>query len=150
MRMGRVLGLVAAALVLCLAGLALAVYLGRDENQLAIDNLLSEKFSRAVATSDPGDRVDLGRLAPFAWDQVLIVAAGTPSAAISQRIGYEWNGVAGFRTGDLLLFEQGGRVVRFADYRGEGRFAGIPSPFAELPRARAVFTVRGLVIRPAR
>jgi hypothetical protein len=150
MRMGRVLGLVAAALVLCMAALALVVYLSRDENNLAIDNLLSEKFSRAVALSADGDRVDLRRLAPFAWDHVLIVASGTPRAAISDRIGYRWNGVAGFRTGDLMLFERGGRVVRFADYRGEGRFAGLSRPFAELPRARAVFVIRSLVIRPAR
>jgi hypothetical protein len=40
--------------------------------------------------------------------------------------------------------------VRFADYRGEGRFAGISRPFAELARDRAVFTIRGLVIRPSR
>jgi hypothetical protein len=148
--MGRVLGLVAAALVLCMAALALVVYLSRDENNLAIDNLLSEKFSRAVALSADGDRVDLRRLAPFAWDHLLIVASGTPRAAISDRIGYRWNGVAGFRTGDLMLFERGGRVVRFADYRGEGRFAGIARPFAELPRARAVFVIRGLVMWPAR
>lgn len=150
MAMGRVLGLVGAALALLMAGLALAVYLSRDEDNLAIDNLLSERFSRAVALAPDGGRVDLRRLAPFAWDRVLIVAAGTPRAAISQHIGYDWNGVAGFRTGDLLLFEQGGRVVRFADYRGEGRFAGLPRPFAALPRDRAVFVVRGLVMRPAR
>src|SRR5918912_2291127 len=110
MRMGRVLGLVAAALVLCMAALALVVYLSRDENNLAIDNLLSEKFSRAVALSADGDRVDLRRLAPFARGHVLIVASGTPRAAISDRIGYRWNGVARFRTGDLMLFERGGPV----------------------------------------
>jgi hypothetical protein len=147
--MGRVLALVGAALALLIAGLALAVYLTRDESNLAIDNLLSEKFSRAVALTPDGGRVDLRGIAPFAWDHVLIVASGTPRAEISQQLGYRWNGVYGFRTGDLLLFEQGGRVVRFADYRGEGRFAGLPRPFAELPRARAVFAVRGLVMRPA-
>jgi hypothetical protein len=147
--MGRVLFLVGAALALLLAVLALAVYLSRDENNLAIDNLLSEHFSRAVALADNGDRVDLRTLAPFAWDHVLIVAQGTPRAAISRRIGYRWNGIVGIDTGDLMLFENGGRVTRFADYRGEGRFAGIPRPFAELPRRRAVFVIRDLVIRPA-
>jgi hypothetical protein len=148
--MGRVLALVAAALVLALAGLALAVYLSRDEDNLAIDNLLSERFSRAVALAGDGDRVDLRALAPFAWDRVLIVAQGTPRAAISRRIGYRWNGIVGIDTGDLMLFERGGRVIRFADYRGEGRFAGIQRPFAELPRRRAAFVVSDLVIRPAR
>jgi hypothetical protein len=146
--MGRVLALVGAALALLVAGLALAVYLTRDEDKLAIDNLLSENFSRAVALAPEGGRVDLGRLTTFSWDHVLIVKSGTSRAAISQQIGYEWNGVYGFRTGDLMLFEQDGRVVRFADYRGEGRFAGITRPFDELPRRRAVFTVRGLVMRP--
>jgi hypothetical protein len=146
--MGRVLALVGAALALLVAGLALAVYLTRDEDKLAIDNLLSESFSRAVALAPEGGRVDLRQLARFPWDRLLIVASGTPRADISQQIGYEWNGVYGFRTGDLLLFERAGRVVRFADYRGEGRFAGIARPFAQLPRPRAVFVVRGLVIRP--
>ena len=45
--MGRVLTVVGAALVLLLAGLALAVYLSRDEDNVAIDNLLAERFSRA-------------------------------------------------------------------------------------------------------
>jgi hypothetical protein len=38
--------------------------------------------------------------------------------------------------------------VRFADYRGEGRFEGFDAPFHELPRARAVLRVRDLVVRP--
>jgi hypothetical protein len=147
--MGRVLALVGAALALALAGLALVVYLSRDEDNVAIDNQLAERFSRAVALAANGDRVDLGAVASFPWDHVLIVARGTPTVAISRRIGYPWTGIVGLETGDLMLFERNGRVVRFADYRGEGRFAGIPRPFAELPRARAVFVVRDLVMRPA-
>lgn len=147
--MGRVLFLVGAALALLIAVLALVVYLSRDEDNLAIDNLLSENFSRAVALADNGDRVNLAALAPFSWDHVLIVAQGTPRAAISRRIGYRWNGIVAIDTGDLMLFEKRGRVTRFADYRGEGRFAGLPRPFAELPRRRAVFVVRNLAIRPA-
>jgi hypothetical protein len=147
--MGRVLGLVGGALVLLLAGLALAVYLSRDEDNLAIDNLLAERFSRAVALAPEGSKVDLGAVANFPWDDVLLVARGTPDDAISQRIGQKWTGIVGLQTGDLMLFERGGRVVRFADYRGEGRFGGIPRPFAELPRPRAVFVVRNLVMRPA-
>jgi len=147
--MGRVLGLVGGALVLLLAGLALAVYLSRDEDNLAIDNLLAENFSRAVALAPNGSRVALGAVAAFPWDHVLIVAQGTPADEISRRIGHKWTGIVGLQTGDLLLFERGGRVVRFADYRGEGRFAGISRPFAELPRRRAVFVVRDLVMRPA-
>src|SRR3954452_2727738 len=149
MRMGRVLGLVGGALVLLLAGLALAVYLSRDEDNLAIDNLLAERFSRAVALAPNASRVDLGAVATFPWYHVLIVARGTPPAAISRRIGDKWTGIVGLQTGDLMLFERGGRVVGVAGYRGEGRFAWISRPFAEVPRRRAVFVVRDLVMRPA-
>jgi hypothetical protein len=146
--MGRVLALVAALLVLCMGGLALAVYLGRDEDNLAIDNLLSERFSRAVALTGRHGEVDLRDYARFGWDRVLIVRQGTPPAAISRRLGQKWKGIVGIDTGDLLIFLDGSHVARFADYRGEGRFAGIPRPFAELARNRAVFDVRELVIRP--
>ena len=54
--MGRVLGLVAAALALLIGGLALAVYLTRTEDTIEVDNILSENFSKAVALSeDPQD-----------------------------------------------------------------------------------------------
>jgi hypothetical protein len=39
-------------------------------------------------------------------------------------------------------------VARFFDYRGEGRFGGVRTPIAVLPRKDAVFTVRNLVITP--
>ena|SRR5919204_5161938 len=152
MRMGRVLLLVGTLLALAMGGLGLAVYLGRDESNVGVDNLLSESFTRAVALSEGrGDDVDLRRLARFDWDRVLIVQEGTPRAAISRRLGHPWKGVVGLDTGDLLIFLKGdGSVARFADYRGNGAFAGIARPFQELPRDRAVFTVRDLVIRPAR
>ncbi len=144
--MGRVLALVAAALAVAIGGLLLAVFLTRDEHNVSLDNLLSERFSKAVATQRT---VDLRQVAPFEWDRVLIVAQGTPRAAISRRLGREWTGIVGIRAGDLLIFLRGRDVVRFADYRGEGRFAGIDRPFAEIPRERAVFEVDDLVIRPA-
>jgi hypothetical protein len=153
MRMGRVLALVAAGLAVCIAGLLLAVYLGRDEDNLQADNLLAEKFTRAVALAeDPNEDangvVDLRTLAPFDWDRVLLVDQGTSRAAISRRLGHEWTGIDTVDGGDLLIFLAGAKVVRFADYRGNGRFAGFPTPFAELPRSRAVFRVHALVIRP--
>ena len=148
--MARALTAVGAALALFIGGLALAVYLTRDEDNIQVDNLLSESFTRAVALAESrGEDVDLREVAPFAWDRLLIVARGTPRAAISRRLGYEWTGTLGFETGELMiLLDERGRVVRFFDYRGEGRFAGIDSPFEELPRDRAVFRVRSLVITP--
>jgi hypothetical protein len=54
----------------------------------------------------------------------------------------------GFGEGELLLFVRDGAVVRFADYRGAGRFEGFERPFATLPRGRATLHVRSLVITP--
>src|SRR2546423_1819010 len=140
--MGRVLGLVGGALVLLLAGLALAVYLSRDEDNLAIDNLLAERFSRAVALAPNGSRVDLGAVAAFPWDHVLIVARGTPVDAISQRIGQKWTGIVGLQTGDLMLFERGGPAARVAGYPPGGPFPGISRPLAQPPPRRAAFARR--------
>jgi hypothetical protein len=147
--MTRALIAVAVALVALIGGLSLAVYLTRDENNIAVDNMLAEKLTKAIALSQSqGEDVDLARQAPFAWDHVLLVARGVSRAAISRRLGRPWTGEVGFRPQEQFLFLRGGRVVRFADYRGEGRFAGFSKPFDLMPRARAVLRVRDLVIRP--
>jgi hypothetical protein len=145
----RALTAVGIALVLLIGGLALAVYVTRDEDNLQVDNILAENLTKAIALagSDTGGRVRLTDVAPFAWDRVLLVDRRATPAEISRRLGYPWTGVIGFRTGELFLFMRGGRVVRFADYRGEGRFAGF-GRFASLPRAHAVLRVRHLVVRP--
>jgi hypothetical protein len=147
--MGRVLAIVAAGLAVCIAGLLLAVYLSRDEDNIQADNLLAENFTKAVRLAEPNDEdVDLRALAPFAWDRVLLVDAGTSRAAISRRLGRDWTGIDTVDGGDLLIFLDGAKVARFADYRGNGRFAGFRRPVATIPRERAVFTVRSMVIRP--
>jgi hypothetical protein len=144
-----VLAIVAAGLAVCIAGLLLAVYLSRDEDNIQADNLLAENFTKAVRLAEPNDEdVDLRTLARFDWDRVLLVDAGTSRAAISRRLGREWTGIDTVDGGDLLIFLDGSQVARFADYRGNGRFAGFERPFAVLPRDRAVFTVRSMVIRP--
>jgi hypothetical protein len=148
--MTRALIAVAAGLVLLIGGLALAVYLTRDEDNIAVDNPLAEKLTKAIQLAQPnGEDVNLARQTSFAWDHVLLVARGVPRAAISRRLGYEWTGEVGFRPQEQFLFLRRGRVVRFADYRGEGTFAGFSTPFDLMPRARAVLRVRDLVIRPA-
>jgi hypothetical protein len=149
--MTRALIAVGAALALLIAGLSLVVVLGRDEGHIAVDNPLSERLTRAIALAEPeGDgRVDLGEVAPFAWDEVLVVAPGTSPAAISARIGSTWE-ADDFPTGPLLLFLADGRVVRFADYRGLGRLEGFRTPIEALPRPRAVLRVRDLVVSPDR
>jgi hypothetical protein len=147
--MARALIAVGAALALLVGGLGLAVYLTRDEDNIQVDSLLSERFTRDVALSaDRGGVVDLRDVAPFAWDTVLIVEPDTPRDVISRRLGYEWTGTLGFETGDLLILLRRGKVARFFDYRGEGAFAGVRRPIEALPRDRAVFRVRDLVITP--
>jgi hypothetical protein len=152
--MGRVLALVAAGLALCFAVLVLVVVLTRDPTRPQSDILVSETLTRAVTTTQDPDNgthgiVRLADVAPFEWDRVLLIAPGTSRAAISRRLGREWTGIDTVDGGEELIFLRAGKVVRFADYRGNGRFAGFPQPFAELPRSRAVFVVRDLVIRPA-
>ena len=148
--MGRVLALVAGALVLFIAGLLLAVYFTRDEDNLQADNLLAENFTKAVTLAPQNDgKVELPALARFEWDRVLLVQPGTSRAAITKRLGYEWTGIDTVDGGDLLLFVKEGKVVRFADYRGSNTFEGFERPFDEIAREDATFSVRDRVVRPA-
>jgi hypothetical protein len=148
--MARALIAVGAALAVLVAGLALAIFLTRDEDNVQVDNLLSERFTREVASASAnGTELDLAAVAPFPWAKVLIVQRGTPDAEISRKLGYEWTGVLGFETGEkVILLDRDGQVERFFDYRGEGRFTGIETPIAELARDEAVFRVRRLEITP--
>jgi len=147
--MTRALVAVGTALTLLILGLGLVVYLTRDEDRIAVDNLLAEDITRAIGTAeDRGRDVDLGRIAKFDWDEVLLVQRDATRAQISKALGYGWKGDLEFGTGDLLIFLRGRQVARFADYRGQGRFTGVPRPVARFARDAAVFRVRGLVIRP--
>jgi hypothetical protein len=147
--MARALTAVGALLALALLGLGLAVYLGRDEGTIAVDNLLAEDITRAIGTAEErGADVDLGKVANFEWDELLVADRDVTGAQLSRALGRPWKGELEFRTGDLLIFLRDGAVARFADYRGEGRFAGVRRPIARLARDAAVFRVRSLVIRP--
>jgi hypothetical protein len=139
----RALVAVGVALTLMIGGLGLAVFVTRDEDTIAVDTPLSEDLTRAIGTRE---RVNLRAFARFAWDEVLIVERGTPRETISRRLGYEWTGDAGYDMGELLIFLDRGRVARFADYRGLGRFEGFESPIDSLPRDDAVLRVRDLVV----
>ena len=146
--MGRALTAVGVALTLCLGGLALVVYLTRSEDRIAVDNLLAERFTKAVATAEQetGGRVDLTEVAPFEWEEIVLVAPGTDRDAISGELGYEWKGDLNFGFSDILIFLVDGQVVRFADYRGEGVFDGFDRPFDRIARQRPVLRVRNLTI----
>jgi hypothetical protein len=142
----RILIAVGTALALLIGGLGLAVFVTRDEDTITVDTPLSENLTRAIGTRE---LVDLRAYARFDWDEVLIVARGTPRAAISERLGYEWTGDAGYDMGEQLIFLDRGRVARYADYRGLARFEGFESPIDALPRGESLLRVRDLVVSPA-
>jgi hypothetical protein len=147
--MARALTAVGAALVLALLVLGTVIYVNRDENGIAVDNLLAEDITRAIGTAENrGADVDLGRVAKFDWDELVIADRDATRAQLTRELGFPWEGDLKFHTGDLLIFLRKGKLARFADYRGEGHFEGIQRPFARLKRKDAVFRVRSLVIRP--
>lgn len=148
--MGRALLAVALALAVCFAGLGLVVYLTRTEDRIAVDNLLAEDISRAIGTAEDqsGGRVDLGEVARFKWDEMLLVAPDTPRDAISRELGFEWKGDVNFGRSELFIFLRSGQVARFADYRGEGLFEGFKEPFERRGRDAWTLRVRNLTITP--
>jgi hypothetical protein len=146
--MARALTAVGALLAVAFGVLLLAVFATRDEDRVAVDDLLSLELTRSIGTDDGA--VDLRRLARGDWDRVLVVAPGTPREEISRALGSEFNGDLPFgSTGPLFVFAAGDALVRFADYRGRATFAGFEEPIGELPRADAILRVRSGVVRPA-
>jgi hypothetical protein len=149
--MARALLAVGIALALALVGLGLVVYLGHEPDAIAVDNVLAESITREIGTAEQrGADVRLADLTDFDWDHVLLAERRASHAEIAHALGGPWKGRLAFGTGDLLIFVHRGHVARYADYRGEGRFAGVPRPIARFARGDAVFSVRSLVIRPKR
>ena len=148
--MGRALLIVAAALGLCFAGLGLVVYLTRDEDGIGVDAILSESITRAVEESQRTDEpVVLSDITPFRWDRVLVFRTGTPRRQVSKALGYRFDGELPYtaQSEEVFVFTLGGRFVRFADYRGLGRFSGMRRPFERLTPDQAIWTVRDLDAR---
>ena len=149
--MARALTAVGVALALALIGLGIVVYLSHEPDAIAVDNLLAESITREIGTAEQRDAdVDLADLTDFDWDHMLLVQRSTSRAEIARALGGPWKGELAFGTGDILIFVHDGHVARYADYRGEGRFAGVRRPIARFARDDAVFSVRALVIRPKR
>jgi hypothetical protein len=150
--MARALTAVGVALALALVGLGLVIYLNHQPDAIAVDNLLAESITREIGTVEQRgeDTVDLSDLTDFKWDHVLLAEHDASRAQIERALGGPWKGEIAFGTGDILIFVRRGHVARYADYRGEGRFAGVRTPVDRLARRDAVFSVRDLVIRPKR
>ena len=146
--MARALFAVGALLAVAFAVLALAVFATRDEDRVAVDNLLALELTRAIGQKE-GDQVDLRRLADFRWDRVLVVAPGTARETVSQALGSPYKGDLPYgSTGQLFVFADGTALARFADYRGRATFNGFERPLDTLPRERAVLRVRNGVVSP--
>ena len=150
--MGRALLAVGALLALCFGILGVAVYVTRDEDRVAVDQILAEDVSRQFALADGRpDPVELDVVTDFAWDELVIVAEDTPREEIDAELGFEFKGDLAYdaESQEILVFVRDGRLARFADYRGRLRFDGIDRPFARFTPDDAVFRVRGGTIRPA-
>ena len=149
--MGRALFAVGGLLVLCFAILGVAVFVTREEDRVAVDQILAEDISRqlALAAGSP-DPVELDVVTKFPWDEVVIVAEDTPREQIDAELGFEFKGDLPYdaESQELLIFLDDGALTRFADYRGRLRFAGIDRPFARFAPDEAVFRVRGGTVRP--
>ena len=149
--MTRALIVVGALLALAFTGLGLVIYLNREEDRVAVDNVLALELTRAIGVADQsGGDVDLTQLADGDWDRVLVVVPGTPRETVSEALGTEYKGDLPFgRTGQLFVFARRNALVRFADYRGRATFNGFERPLDALPRDRAVLAVRNGVVTPA-
>jgi hypothetical protein len=148
--MGRALVAIGTALVLCFVVLGAVVYFTRDEDTVAVDAALAERITKAVAEAEQrGEDVDFARLTPFPWDRVVVFKPGTPRAVINRALGFEFKGDLPYdaESSEVFVFVDGGRLARFADYRGRGAFEGFKRPVDELTPQQAVFEVRGLVAR---
>ncbi len=147
--MTRALTAVGVALALAIVALGVVIYLNHEPDAIQVDSILAESLTREIGTAEQrGADVNLADLTDFDWDHVLIADRKASQAQIEQALGGPWKGKLAFGTGDLLIFVHDGHVARYADYRGEGRFAGVRRPVARLARDDAVFSVRALVIRP--
>jgi hypothetical protein len=146
--MARALIAVGVSLVVAFAVLALVVFATRDEDRVAVDNLLALELTRAIGEGE-GGAVDLRRLADFRWDRVLVVAPGTAREAVSEELGSPYMGDLPYgSTGQVFVFADGAALARFADYRGRATFNGFERPLDSLPRERAVLRVRAGVVSP--
>jgi hypothetical protein len=150
--MGRALVAVGTALVLCFAIFGAVVYFTRSEDTVAVDAALAQRLTKAVAESEQrGEPVDLAALTPFPWDRVVVFRPRTPKAVVDRALGFEFKGDLPYdaESAEVFAFVDGGRLARFADYRGRGAFEGLRRPTDTLTPSEAVFEVRNLVARPA-
>jgi hypothetical protein len=148
---GKALIAVGTFLGVCFLIFGGVVYFTRDEDTYAVDAALSERITKAVAEAPQRrEDVDLRALTGFDFDRVLIFPPGTSRDEVSGELGFEFRGELRYtaESSEIFVFTNNGAFVRFADYRGPSRFAGLATPFTWLTANDAVFSVRDGVIRP--
>lgn len=143
--MGKALLAVGSFLAVCFLVFGGVVYLTRKEDTIAVDAQLSEAITKGfVEAAQRHEPLDLRTLTPFDWDRVLIYEPGRPRAEISRALGFPFKGDLPYtaESSEVFVFTNRGAFVRFADYRGRGRFAGLRRPFTSLTANDAVWDVR--------
>lgn len=150
--MGKALIAVGGVLALCFVIFGGVVYLTRDEDRFAVDNLLAERLAKAVVEAEQSDGTfDLRSVAGFDFDRVLFFDPGTRREEVSAALGFPFRGDLRYtaESSEILVFTNRGAFVRFADYRGRRPFVGLDRPTAYLDAGEAVFEVAGGAIRLA-
>lgn len=149
--MTRALLAVGGLLVLCFAILGVAVFATREEDRVAVDQILAEDLARELTLADNArDPLGFDVVTDFAWDELVIVAPDTPRPQIDDALGFEFKGDLPYdaESQELFIFLRDGALARFADYRGRLTFRGIDRPFARFTPQTAVFRVRRGVVTP--
>ncbi len=147
--MARALIAIGALLAVAFAVLAVVVLATREEDRVAVDDLLALELTRAIGEGEGGE-VDLRALADFRWDRVLVVAPGTSREAVSEALGSDYKGDLPFgSSGQVFVFADGDALARFADYRGRATFTGFERPLQALARDEAVLRVEQGEVSPA-
>ena len=151
-RMGRALVAVGVLLALCFGVMGYVIFATREEDRVAVDQVTAEELSRALTLAEELDApVIVDAVTKFTWDEMLLVQRRTPRSVLDAELGFEFKGDLPYdaESGDTFVFLLDGRLKRFADYRGRGRFEGVDRPIARFTPETAVFEVRDLVARPA-
>ncbi|GAB3541300.1 hypothetical protein GCM10027443_40450 [Pontibacter brevis] len=84
------------------------------------NNDLLDKLRSAVEEEEMGENrynvVDLANLTEFEWDTLYFFQAGEDKRAISDAIGFKWEGATVPELNRRLLFVKDGQVVSYTDY----------------------------------
>ena len=139
--MARALIAVGALLALAFGVLGVVVFATRDEDRVAVDNLLALELTRAIGVAERGRRGSTCAGWPTSTGTACSSwRPGTPREAVSDALGSEYKGDAPVRqhAARSSCSPRGAELARFADYRGRATFTGFERPLDVLPRDRAV------------